>query len=334
MPTTTIAEPIEVTTLASAKPVEEEFLQFRSVLEELKSTAETLTVTSEDDSAGMELARKSRLSLRAIRIAVEKRREELKADSLRRGQRIDAAAKALREAIEPLEARLLDQEKFAERAEAARVAALQSERTAFLMEEGAPSHLLRPDLGSMAEADWGSLLSDARAIAAARLAQQAKEAAEREAAAKAAELERQKAALELAATKAKAEQERKRFAEERAEADRIAAEERAAAEKEAAALRAKAAEERAAREKAEEAVRVAKLADDARKAQEQALAKAEAEAAAKAAKAPDAERISAYTRMIRESLPTINDAALRGMVEDNILPAVDAIDAAIRKLSL
>ena len=101
---------------------------FRDKIAALKSTAETLTVTSEDDRAEMKLARQTRLNLREIRIAVESRRKELGEDALRRKQSIDADAKAIKDAIEPMEARLLECEEYAERAMAVRAAVQLSAR--------------------------------------------------------------------------------------------------------------------------------------------------------------------------------------------------------------
>jgi hypothetical protein len=72
----------------------------------------------------MKLARVTRLTLRELRIAIEHRRKELGEHHLRETQRINAGAKALKDLIEPLEARLLEQEEFAERKEQERKAAL------------------------------------------------------------------------------------------------------------------------------------------------------------------------------------------------------------------
>jgi hypothetical protein len=58
----------------------------------------------------MKLARATRLTLKDLRVAVEKKRKELGEEALLQKQKIDGAAKQIREIIEPLEARLLEQE--------------------------------------------------------------------------------------------------------------------------------------------------------------------------------------------------------------------------------
>ena len=114
----------------------------------LLPTAEGLTVTDESDSANMRLARQTRLALREIRLAVEKKRKELTDEHLRTKQRIDKDAKALKDFIEPLEERLLYQEQFAERQEEARRLHLTHEREAALSPYEVDLSALAP-LGTM-----------------------------------------------------------------------------------------------------------------------------------------------------------------------------------------
>lgn len=76
--------------------------------------AEKITITGEDDTAGMKRARSLRLTIREERIAYDKKREKVKESALRRSQIIDAVARVIRETIEPIEAGLKEKEDYAE----------------------------------------------------------------------------------------------------------------------------------------------------------------------------------------------------------------------------
>lgn len=312
-------EVIEVTTLASAKPVEDEFKPLVAEVERLKATAETLEVTDENDKRGMKLARETRLTLREIRIGVEKRRKQLKEDYLRKGQRIDLAAKEITKLIEPLEARMLEQEQYAERRLAERQAKLQEERVADLQALGAPAHMIVQGLGTLTDQEWEILRKDVEAVQAARLAEAKRIEEERIAREKAEAEERERKERELAEAKANAEAERKareaaeaaaKAERERAEAERLEAERKAKAERErleaerrevelkAAEERRKAAAEAEARLQAERATAAAK-AEEERKARE----KVEAELRAKAeAERRERERLEAEAKAAKEAV--------------------------------
>lgn len=300
--------------------------------------ARSIQVTSEDQKREMKLARESRLALREIRVNAEKARKRLKEDSVRRGKAIDGIANVLKALIEPIEAHLLEQETFAERAEEARRDALRAARAEALTAYGAdPSAFV--DLGAMAEETWTLTIENARGAHEAKI-----EAAKQ---AEAIRLEAERIATEkreaerVAAVKAEAE----RVERERAQAEenarlKLEAEERekaaqiereaAAAEKariEAAAAAEKAqleAEARAAREAAEAETRKAKEAADraaselaaakrAEREREEARAKAEAdrlaaeeEARKQAALAPDREKLAAFAAQVRAlAIPTL-----------------------------
>ena len=83
-------------------------------------------VTSVDQIEAMQTARTQRLALREARVTIENNRKKLKDESLKRGQAIDATARALKQIIEPAEKYLETQEKFA----ALKAAAELAERTA------------------------------------------------------------------------------------------------------------------------------------------------------------------------------------------------------------
>jgi len=296
--------------------------------------ARSIKVTSEDDKRGMKFARESRLALREIRVNADKERKRLKEDSVRRGKAIDGIANVLKALIEPIEAHLLEQETFAERAEEARRDALRDARTTALLAYGAdPSAFV--NLGAMAEETWTLTIENARAaheakIEAARQAELVRLEAERIAAEK-----REAARVEAARLEAERAEREKAQAEENARLKREAEEREAAAKAEreaAAAERAKIeAEARAAREAAEAEARAAKAAADAetkaareeadRAAAELAAARKlerereEAEAARVAAEevarkaaeiAPDREKLAAFAATVRAlSIPTL-----------------------------
>ena len=235
----------------------------------LIAASRQIVVTDATQVTEMRAARTARLKLREIRTAAEKRRKEMKEDSLRMGKAIDNVAKTIAMLTEPEEARLEEAEKFAERAEAARKASLRSSR----------EELLRPfnidtsyyDLGSMPDVTFAGLLESTRIAHEAKIA-----------AAKKAEDDR------IAETKAKAEEdariraENERLRQERADQAARHAKKQAEAE---AKLRA----EREAREKLEREQREREQAEAKKKA-------AEARAAKKAAMAPDADKLRALAR--------------------------------------
>jgi hypothetical protein len=282
-------------------------------------SARGIRITSIDQKREMKLARESRLALREIRVNAEKKRKQLKEDSLRRGKAIDGIANVLKELIEPIEAYLLEQEQFAERYEAARKAELRETRGQVLLALGsAPS--LYSDLGEVTEQTWEKIHNDAQSAKAAREAEAIRLEQERIAAERA-EAERREAAR-IAAEKAeaeRAERERVQAAENArlaAECARLAAEAKREREAAEAALRAEQAKARAeadaiaakARKEREEAEAKAKAAqaEAARVAQELAAAKAKEEArlAAQreaqeaAARAPDREKLMAFAAAI------------------------------------
>lgn len=101
---------------------------------EILQTYETIVVTDESQIDLMKEAKEKRLTLKNIRISVEKKRKELKEDSLRTGRAIDSVAKYVKENIEPAEKYLELQEKFADIKKAERQAQIKLERTEKLMQ--------------------------------------------------------------------------------------------------------------------------------------------------------------------------------------------------------
>lgn len=251
------------------------------------------------DEASPMAARRVRLDLKAVRVAAEKTRKELKEDSLRRGKAIDGINNLLEYQLVPVEQAMEKIEKAEELREAARIAALKASREAELLPYQDPSFF---NLGAMPEIQWLELLANSKASHQAKIESAAKAEAERIAAEKAAEEARKaKEAAEAA--------ERERMKAENARLAKIAAEERAAREEsERAAAKQRAEADEAARK---ERLRLQAIAEvERQKAQaereklaaierEQSKAKEEAARLAKiAAAAPEREKLLAYADKI------------------------------------
>lgn len=101
---------------------------------EILRTYETIVVTNESQVDLMKEAKQKRITLKNIRTGVEKKRKELKEDSLRTGRAIDSVAKYVKENIEPAEKYLELQERFAEIKKAERDAKIKSDRIEKLMQ--------------------------------------------------------------------------------------------------------------------------------------------------------------------------------------------------------
>lgn len=268
------------------------FESFREQFDKLKTTAETLTVVSADDAAGMKLARLTRLSLKDVRVAIEHRRKELGEFHLRETQRINRDAKTLREIIEPLEARMLECEQFAER-EAER---LLDERHDARMKELAPFVVgieLDFDVRTLTDEQFAALMVHSKAGHEATL----KAKADAEAKAKAEEAARIQMREENARLKKEAdEREAKAMAEAKKAADALA-KVKADAEAKAKAAKAKAdAEAKKLRDEAAAAAAELKRIADAKAKEEADRIAAEEHAAA----APDKAKLAAFAVTLRD----------------------------------
>jgi hypothetical protein len=238
-----------------------------------------LTIAGLDDKEGFQTVRSARLVVKGKRVAVEKRRQELKADALSFGRKVDARAKELTELLLPIEGHLeaeegritAERERLKREAEEAAAAKLQARVDALTAVQGS---LPVAAIAALSESEWTVYLDGAtkafreaqeRAAEQERINAQVAEAQriaeelrkEREAEARAAEEKR--------LTEVRAEQER--VATEQAEqAAALKAErERIVAEAETARLAAKAEEDRLAAERQ-------KLEDDRKRAQDEAEA--------------------------------------------------------------
>ncbi len=209
---------------------------------EILANYETVKVTDETDKATMQLAREQRLKLRKVRVSVENKRKELKADIVKRGNAIDGVARFVKEVITPAEEYLQLQEDYAKIKEAERKALAKALRTEALSQYTDQAAVY--DLESMTDEQFEELLAKAKAEHEAKVAAEAKAKAEAEARGEAERSERERIRAENERLKAEAEAERKKREElERAERERKAAED-------------------AAKRQAEEAERAQRLAPD------------------------------------------------------------------------
>ncbi len=197
-------------------------------------------------------SRACRLAIRAARIEAERIHKANKEQALRFGKAVDGFKNILLAELVPVEEALRAAEETAERAEAARKAALKASREAELAPylDGSP---ILTDLSALTPEAWQKLLADHQLLRQAKIDAAAKAKAERlareeEAKRIAQENERLKKEAEAreAAAKAEREEAARTLAAERAEAARLALEEKARADAEAKRMADRAAAERAA----------------------------------------------------------------------------------------
>ena len=291
------------------------FSNYFEIAAEWENKSKVLIVTDESQKAEMKMAREGRLFLKEKRVNVEKTRKELKDQSLREGQTIDAIAKILKNLIEPIEEHLEKQEKFIEIKEAERKAARKVERVKTLTALG--FDFTYTDLLNMPDASFDELVLKieneiSAKIEAARLEEENRIAKE-----KAASEERERVRIENERLKKEAEEREVAIEKERKEMEAKAKAEREEADRKAAQAR-KEDEERGAKQREEyekwlkiEHEKMAALeaelkakADADRKAKEEQERKEREQKAAevKAAKAPDKDKLKAFVLSIQ--LPT------------------------------
>jgi colicin import membrane protein len=298
----------------------------------LRAESAAIIVTDATQVTEIKQARAKRLALAKIRVDAEKTRKAMKEESLKTGRAIDKVASVIESITEPEEARLLEMEKIAERAEAARKAAVKASRETLL----APFQIETGyyQLADMPEEAFQSLLNSTRIAHEAKIEAARKVEADR-LAAEAARVERERVmaaenerlrleAIErekaAQAERAKADAERK-AAEEKARKEREAIEAKARAEREK--LEAQASAEREARQKIEEKAAEAKRIEDARIA-------AEAKARKAAEAAPDKAKLSALAVAVRAlpipTMATPSGKAALARIETLVASLAKAID--------
>lgn len=159
------------------------FESFFNQTQEWKEKAEGLVITSADQKEEIKQASVARKALKDIRVSTEHKRKELKEESLRKGQTIDAIAKIITNQILPIEEHLEKQEKFVEIQEAKRKAELKESREIVLAKYDVEGQFY--DLGNMPEESFNGLLENSRLAYEAKIQAAAKAESEMIAAEKA-----------------------------------------------------------------------------------------------------------------------------------------------------
>lgn len=118
----------------------ERFGKYESIAKEWEVKAKSLVVTDVTQTTEMAMAKEARKKFSQMRIDVERARKEMKEQSLRKGQAIDAIARFITSLISPIELYLLAQEDFvkiklAKEAEELRIKAEQEAEEARLLKE-------------------------------------------------------------------------------------------------------------------------------------------------------------------------------------------------------
>ena len=302
------------------------FMEAKKLVDE----AARLTVTDATQVTEIRASGKLRKQLKDVRTNANDIRKALKEDSLRRGNAIQGMYNVLLLLIEPAESRLMEQEKFAERKEAERKAALKRSREELLAPFGIDTSFY--SLAEMPEPTFAQLFDSSRlsheamierkrqieadriAAEASRIAEEKRireenerlrleqEAKDKELAAERRKAEHERLAAEARERAIRAESEQKALAERQAvEAREKAAKAKAKAERDA--IEAKARQEREkieaqakadreARERAEQEI-------ETRRQQEAADIAAAAEAKRLAAAAPDHDKLVAFAATVR-----------------------------------
>lgn len=109
--------------------VTSEFEEFTKQVDEWKKKASKLVVTKASETGKIKQAKEARLAVSKIRIAANKKREELKKEALTYGNLVQGTYNAIKEALDPLETHLKEQENFVKLKLAREIAAITLKRT-------------------------------------------------------------------------------------------------------------------------------------------------------------------------------------------------------------
>ncbi len=311
------------------------FIQFGDLVE----AAKTIPATSP------KAARELRLALKAIRVAADKTRKDLKEDSLRRGKAIDGINNLLEYQIVPVEQAMEKIEKAEEIAEEKRRAALIAVRSEALRPFCLDVSVYKLDCSEEA---FQELLRVSKQVTAQQAAAKAKAEEDRQKAEHAAAMTKALRDAEEAAAREKMQAENARLAavaaeerKARIEAEKVANAERAKAEAAAAVERSKLAAEKAEVEKLaaiqREEHRKTQAALAAQEAAEAKRIADEKAAAAVAAAAPDKEKLLQLSRDIRfMALPVLTSpagAALHAKLSEQVAKFADWVESEAWKLT-
>jgi hypothetical protein len=218
------AESVEESTALS---ITGSFESFVTQANDWSAKAKALVVTDISQTAEMKQAKESRLALRRIRINMEEKHKELKADSLSRGRALDGVKRFIKGKIEPLESHLKEQEEFADRyLEEMRQKKIVERTQSLANETDMDSSML--NLGAMTDEQFDVTLQQGKDARAGRIKREQEAEAERLAEIKAEQDKRE--AIEKENVRLKAEADEK---DRKVEAERIEREAKEKAEREA-----------------------------------------------------------------------------------------------------
>ncbi len=207
------------------------FAPFLKQAAEWKEKAEALVVTDISQVSEMKEAREGRLMLKNIRVEANKKRKELKEESLRYGKAVQGVYNLIEGLIKPIEEHLLQQEKFAEVQRQKEIDALSAKRTDEI-QPYAEFVAVNLDFGNMSEEDYQNTLRGAKLLHEAKLKEAADLEAQRIEEEAKARAEREAIQKENERLRNEAEEREAALAAERKERERIEAEQKAAEEAE------------------------------------------------------------------------------------------------------
>lgn len=309
-------------------PVADAYPIAKAAIEEM--AADYLPLVVESDGTGLKEVHAARMAVKKSRVAVEKRRKELKADAIEYGRKVDGAAKELFAMLEPIETHLTKEEeeyqaeqaRIKREAEEARQQALKGK----VDQLAAVGHITTTyEVDAMTDTVFAATLEEATEAHKEKLAREEAERQERE------KLEAERRQQEEAAEAARRE-EKKRLAAER---EKLEAERQRQAD-EAAKIEAekrRLAEEAAERERQAELERQKKLAaEEAAKEERERIAREEAEAKAQAEREEAERQRREALRPDREKLASLADQVAGMLVPVLSEEAADATKAAKTEL--
>lgn len=186
--------------------IKSSFTEFIEKASEWESLVKAINVTSEMQVEDMKKAGEYRKALKKIRVNADKKRAELKADSIKYGKAVQEAYNLIRDTIVPLEEYAEQQEKFIEIQEQIRQAKLKEERHEELSKNGLLSYYQASGYGSLEK------LSDMQYMEMLNVLDSKKEAYEQQVAKE--REERIKREIEEEERKLQLEEENKRLQEE------------------------------------------------------------------------------------------------------------------------
>jgi len=198
---------------------------------EWKEKAESLVVTDVSQVKEMADAREARLALQKVRTSADKKRKELKEESLRYGKAVQDVYNLIEGTIKPIEEHLHLQEKFAEIQRQKEVDTITLKRNKELL-PFAEFVAVNLDLGNMSESDYQNVLKGAMMLTKIKAKEDAEAEAKRIEVEAEAKEERERIQKENERLRNEAKEREALLAEERMKREAIEAEQKAAEEAE------------------------------------------------------------------------------------------------------